>query len=104
MMGHLASYQSIQRVPYADPMARVYRVTGPRGVFWIAWRDPRAALLPEDGEPGLDVQLDVGAPTATLEPVITQMGQTQPTSSAARTAGGRLTLRVTHRPVYIRTP
>jgi hypothetical protein len=104
MMGHLASYQSIQRVPYPDPMARVYRVTGPSGVFWIAWRDPRAALLPEDGEPGLDVQLDVGAPTATLEPVITQMGQTQPTRSTARTVGGRLTLRVTHRPVYIRTP
>jgi hypothetical protein len=69
--------------------------------MWVAWRDPQAALLPEDGEPVLEARLDVGAPSVTIEPVITQMNQTRPAQLRVQTNGGQLSLRLTHRPVYV---
>jgi hypothetical protein len=101
MMGHIEGYQSIQRVPHPDPRARIYRVTRRNNAVWIAWRDPQAALLPEDGNPGIDVLLDVGASAAVIEPVITEMKQARPTQSRMQASGGRISLRLTHRPVYV---
>lgn len=101
MITQLDGYQSIQRVAHPESRARIYRVTRRNGVMWIAWRDPQAALLPEDGEPVLEVRLDVGAPSVTIEPVITRMNQTRPAQLRVQTNAGQLSLRLTHRPVYV---
>lgn len=101
LMAHLAGYTRVVRLPMADPRARVYRVEAPGGPWWIAWRDPQAVLLPEDGLPSLEVELDVGVPTVTLEKVIHELGQEQPERLTAPSPRGRLSLTLTHTPVYV---
>jgi len=106
MMGHLAGYRSIERVAQTNPQVRVYRieraaVPGEGGEFWIAWMDPGRALLPEDGTPSIEVEIDVGEGAFSLEPVITEMGQTEATRSPVTAAEGSLTLTLTPTPAYI---
>ena len=102
MMGHLAGYGSIERLPMEDPRARVYRVSHPEGDVWIAWRDPRAVLLPGDGRPELEVEIDVGAGAALIEPVITELGRSEASHRRVPSPGGRLRVGLTHTPVYVR--
>jgi hypothetical protein len=101
LMGHMAGYRSITRIRLPDEQARVYRIDRPGGTAWVAWRDPKGVLLPEDGEPALDVDIDVGGTQATIEPVITTMGQSTPTRTTQAATGGRLRTRLTHTPVFI---
>ncbi|MBL0171197.1 MAG: hypothetical protein IPP90_10785 [Gemmatimonadaceae bacterium] len=102
MMGYLSGYRSVTRVALSDSQARVYRVDGASGVFWVAWRDPKGVLLPESGMPGLTVQFPFSAARATVEPVIVSMGQTTAKSSIVTAVNGQLPLSLTHAPVYIR--
>jgi hypothetical protein len=102
-MEHLDGSRSITRVPMADPRARVYRVDAAAGVTWIAWRDPKGVLLPEDGKPTLAVTLPVGMARARVQEAITVQGQTIASSTMMQTANaGQLTLQVSHTPVYVR--
>ncbi len=102
MMGHLSGYRAIERLERPDPRARVYRIEHPDGSFWIAWRDPRAVLLPEDGRPELEMDLEVGAEAVLVEPVITALGESAAASRRAASPGGRLRIALTHTPVYLR--
>ncbi len=101
MMGHLAGYQSIERVFHADPHARIYRVRRGGRTFWIAWRDPKAVLLPGDSEPPLTAELAVGGSHVWVEPVITAIGQTTPTRERLSAEGGTVSLSLRHRPIYV---
>lgn len=101
MMGHLRGSRSIRRVSHEDPRARIYRVEGEAGELWVAWMDPRRALLPEDGTPSIEVELEVGPGTFSLEPVITARGQTEAARSPGRAVAGTLSLTLTHTPIYI---
>ncbi|MFV1987373.1 MAG: hypothetical protein ACC682_08820, partial [Gemmatimonadota bacterium] len=102
MMGHLTGYRSIVRVEHADERVRLYRIEkdDDRRV-WIAWMNPMRALLPEDGTPSIDVELEIDGPVVTLESVITAMSQTAPRRSTARTSDGVLSATLTPTPVYI---
>jgi hypothetical protein len=102
LMEQLTGYRSITRVPMADARARVYRVDNAAGVTWIAWRDPKGVLLPEDGKPTLSVTLPVGMARARVQEVITATGQTLATPTVMQTASGQLTLQLSHTPVYVR--
>lgn len=101
LVRHLAGYRSIERLEMADQRARVYRLEGRNGPAWIAWRDPRAVLLPADGEPSMRIGLEVGSPTATVERVITQMGRSEAERRRVDAVGGRVDLELTHAPVYV---
>lgn len=100
LMAHLNGYDHIERVEAGNARARVYRVERNGKSFWIAWRDPRSVLLPEDGQPGLEITLDAGANGAVIEPVITEMGQTAPVRERVPAVGGQVRLTLTHTPVY----
>lgn len=101
LMGQLAGYRSIRRLPMADPQARVYEVQREDGRLWIAWRDPQAALLPEDGAPSLQVVLETGTRAVLVEPVITGMGQETAERRRLAAEGGRVRLELVHTPVYV---
>lgn len=103
LMGHLAGYRSVTRVSMPDAQARVYRIDKPSGTVFIAWRDPRAVLLPEDGTPVSEVELTLTGTQASVEPVITTVGQAAPQAASQPIAGGHLKLRLTHTPVYVVT-
>jgi len=100
-MSHLKGYTQITRVRLANQQARVYRIERPTGPVWVAWRDPRRALLPQDGAPGLEVNLPVAGAKATLEPVIVAMGQDQPLGTTTAVEGASLRLRLTHTPAFV---
>jgi len=114
LMGHLAGYRSIERVEHPEPRARIYRVEGADGPFWIAWLDPGRVLLPDEDEPSLEATIELPPGAYAVEPVITALGQeaaepqtldAEPGASEAEArpgaATGRLSLRLTHTPVYI---
>ncbi len=101
LMGHLQGYRSVARVPMLDPRARVYRIEKPGGVVYVAWRDPKGVLLPEDGAPASDVDLPLEGAQAAVEPVITAIGSSTPQPVSQPLVGGRLRLRLTHTPVYV---
>lgn len=103
LMGYLSGYRSLTRVRVPDERARIYRIERQQGTVWVAWRDPKAVLLPEDGTPATDVEIDVGGSQATIEPVITSVGQTTQSRSTQALTGGRLRARLTHTPIYIVT-
>ena len=102
MMGYLHGYRSISRVPTPNAQARVYRVEGAAGTFWVAWRDPRGVVLPEDGAPSLNVTLPMTTARGTVEPVITASGQTSARPVLVNVVNGQLPLTLTHTPVYIK--
>ena len=58
-------------------------------------------LLPEDGEPSMEVLVDIGSDRGIAEAVITGMGQTEPTREEVSGSGGRVRVRLTHTPVYL---
>jgi len=101
LMGHLQGYRSISRVSQTDPHARVYRIEGRAGVFWVAWRDPMGVLLPEDGRPSTPLRLQVDREQVSVEPVVTAMGNPAVRPQVRQAPGGRLALQLTHTPVYI---
>lgn len=101
LMWHLTGYRGIERIQMPDAQARVYRIEGVRGPFWVAWRDPGGVLLPASREPALAVELMTGGEQAVVESVITAPGQTQATTRVVPTPAGRLTVSLTHVPVYI---
>lgn len=101
LVGHLEGYGSIDRIEQDDPRVRLYRIEKESSHLWVAWRDPRAALLPEDGDPSLEVEIDVDVRLVRIEPVITEVGRDQPDRWTERTAGGVLTTGLTHAPVYV---
>ncbi len=68
---------------------------------WVAWFNPKKALLPEDGQPGIAVSLATGAAKVSIEPVITAMGQTEPDRRVVATKNGAVRLTLTHIPVYV---
>jgi len=101
MMSHLSGYTSIKQIPQKDARARVYLVSRKGEKFWVAWRDPKGVLLPEDGKPSIRVRLSTGTQAVTVEEVITQMGQEVPQSRHLTTQGSVANLTLTHAPVYI---
>ena len=101
LMGHLAGYRSVERLVHDDPRVRLYRIERESDHVWVAWRDPRAALLPEDGAPSVAVDIDVGASLVRVEPVITAFGQEEAESWTGRTMDGILRTDLTHTPVFI---
>ena len=101
LMGHLDGYRTVRRVPTGDAAARIYRIEHSAGVRWIAWRDPAGVLLPQDGEPTLAIDLEVGRPTVELEPVITRLGVEEATRRRVRTDEGRVRLDLSHTPMYV---
>jgi len=101
LMGHLTGYRSIERVEFADPAARVYRVEGRRGPFWVAWHDPQGVLLPADGSSQLGVALEINSSRAVVERVITGLGQTVAESQQRQATGGVLEISLTHTPVFV---
>ncbi len=101
MMAHLRGYESIRRLPLADEQARVYQVEKAGRRIWIAWRDPRAALLPEDGTPSLPITLETGGSQATVEKVITGMGQEQAERRSVAVLDGHVRLELEHTPIYV---
>jgi hypothetical protein len=103
LTGHLQRYSRVTRVRLPDEQARVYRIDRPAGPVWIAWRDPRGIILPEDGAVTLEVDLPVPGLAATLEPVITELGQQAARPTSAPVTGGSVRLRLTHTPVWVTT-
>lgn len=101
LMGHLQGQTAVTRVRMPDEQARVYRIDRPSGPVWVAWRDPKGVLLPEAGEPSLEVSLPVSAARVTLEPVITEPGRTAARPTVMAVPGGSVRLRLTHTPVFV---
>ena len=101
LVGHLAGYESIEREEHADPRVRLYRVDRDGGHFWVAWMDPLRAIIPEDGVPSLEVELDVVSRVVAIEPVITGMGEEEPDRWTERSSGGVVGVELSHTPVYI---
>ncbi len=101
MMSRMNGYTSIKRIPQKDDRARVYQVVRKGKTFWIAWRDPKSVLLPEDGKPSIRVQLRTGTRTVSVEEVITRMNQKEPQIRRLKTPGDLANLTLTHTPVYI---
>ena len=90
LTGHLTGYRSIERVPYGDQNIRVYRIAGKSSVFWVAWRNPGAVLLPDSRPNLLEVEIEVAAQRAWVEPVITKMGQTKAARNKVPTQAGKV--------------
>lgn len=101
LMENLNGYDSIERVDFPNDQARVYHVMRRGKEFWIAWRDPKAVLIPEDGEPGVNITLQTRTPSVTVEPVITRMGQTTPERKRVEAPNGAASLTLTHTPIYV---
>jgi hypothetical protein len=101
MMDHLAGYAAIEHLRMEDERIRVYRVDGAAGPFWVAWLDPERAIIAGDDPPMIEVAIDIGAAGADIEPVITAVGQTDPTRTRVRAPGGSATVTLSHAPIYI---
>jgi hypothetical protein len=101
LMGHFNAYDSVERMVHPDDSARVYLVKRGARKFWVAWRDPKKALLPEDGEPSLALALPVNMRSVMVESVIIKPGQTTADSSRVDVSNGLARIALTHRPVYI---
>lgn len=101
LVEHLDGYRSIERVEVADERVRLYRIEKDEGHFFVAWRDPQQALIPEDGSPSLEFELSLDARTVAIEHVITVVGQEEPDRWTERTTDGVLAVSLTHTPVYI---
>jgi hypothetical protein len=101
IMQHLQGYESIRRVSYPDDQARIYEIKKGGGHFWVAWRDPKAVLLPEDGVPSLQIRFKTGTKKVVVEPVIIRVGQRSAKRNTVATPGGMLRTKLIHTPVYI---
>jgi hypothetical protein len=101
LMGHLQGYESVERVRLRESHGRVYRVRKAKESFWVAWRDPGGVLLPEDGQPSLEVSLPIDSTGAEIESTITAMGQTRAQRQQVRARNGQATLQLTHTPVFV---
>lgn len=101
MMHHLNGYDSIKRIRMPDDHARVYLLHRQGRKSWIAWRNPKQCLLPEDGQPKTQIKLHTGTSAITIEHVITGMGQTTPKKETVPCTNGKANLTLTHTPIYI---
>lgn len=103
LIGYLAGYESITRLPYDDPGLRVYEVARTDGRTWIAWYDPGVLVLPGDPVPEMILQLDIGGATTEIvvESLITEFGQVVPDQEVLSTPGGAATLTISPVPVFI---
>lgn len=101
LMDHFNAYDSIERVGIKDDRACVYLVHRKGKQFWIAWFNPKTALLPEDGEPGINITLDIGVSKIVIEPVITEMGQTAPKRRKKSSSNEKINIFITPAPIYI---
>ncbi len=101
MMGHLEGVTRVERVALPDHAHRIYKLIRPAGPLWVAWLDRDRVLLPEDGSPSSQAALNLQAPAVLVEPVITEIGRGRPRQSRRQTQGGRLTVELSHTPVYI---
>lgn len=99
---NLSGYDSIRRVAFADPRVRVYEYSHEKKKHWVGWLDAGRVVLPEDPVPRKTVPLAIGRPQAVLEPVITVVGQTAPSSVPAAAPGGTLSLELSPTPVFVR--
>ena len=101
LMEHFNAYDSVERVGFPDDSARVYLVKREGRKFWVAWRDPKKVILPEDGEPSISIILPVETASVTVEAVISKPGQTTAPRQRLDAPGGRARVVLTHTPVYI---
>lgn len=101
LMGHLSGIERVERIHLADPHARVYRLQRADRSIWVAWFDPGRALLPEDGQPSITVEIPAGVGSVVVEPVITGLGQTTPHRRSQTGQKGMIPLTLTHTPVYV---
>ncbi|NUQ11131.1 MAG: hypothetical protein HUU26_02220 [Gemmatimonadaceae bacterium] len=101
LMGYLRDSRSVTRVPMPDPRSRVYRIDRPAGPVIVAWRDPQGVLLPGDGAPATEADVPATGRQATVEAVITSVGQTEPGRTTHEVNGGQVRIRLTHTPVFV---
>lgn len=101
MMAHLAGYTSINRVVFPDERVRVYLINKNGKKLWIAWFNPKKALLPQDGDPGAEIELNTGAKSLIIEPVISKMGQTDAQTKKITCVDGKAVFNITHTPLYV---
>jgi len=101
LIDHLNGYESITRLALNDNRLRVYEVAQPEKRTWIAWYDPGRLILPDDPVPETTVQLDVGVSIITVEPLVTQFGQSTPNRTVLPTVGVLVTLPLTPTPIFI---
>lgn len=100
LVNHMGEYSSFVRVPAGDPSVFVYKLVRDGKPLWIAWYQPPGLFLPGDMAPSKTLQLDIGVSTVQVEPILTQMGQTQPTITTGTSTGGVLTLLLGQTPVF----
>jgi hypothetical protein len=84
-----------------DDHARVYLLHRKGRKFWVAWRNPKQCLLPEDGQPKTRIKLHTETSAVTIEHVITGKGQTTPKKEKVSCSNGKANLTLTHTPIYI---
>ena len=101
LVGYLGSYQSIRRLPFEQPGARIYEIQKEGETVWVAWYEPGHVVLPGEAIPELTVQLAVGQGQVVVEPVIIAFNQTEGLPILTQTVDGLLTLTLTPQPVYI---
>jgi hypothetical protein len=103
LMGHFNGYDSIERIRFPDERARVYLVNRKGKKFWVAWFNPKAAILPEDGDAGINIvfKINTGSSYIIVEPVITTMGEPDALRRQIKRDNGTVDIRLTHTPVYI---
>ncbi|MCL5072855.1 MAG: hypothetical protein M1308_18460 [Actinobacteria bacterium] len=99
--GYLKDYGFIERVLFEDKSLRVYKITDENGYFFIAWFEPGYLVLPGDEIPKSKLRLDVKSEKATVENLITDIGQQNPIKETNISSNGILEMGLTSTPVFI---
>lgn len=102
LTGALRGARAVRRIPTGDSTLHVYAVDRPGGRCWIAWLDPRRAVLPEESIPTRPLTLPVGALGVVVQPLVTAADQADAGRFAVAAGDSRVTLPVTPTPLLIR--
>jgi hypothetical protein len=96
LVGHLDRCVDLRRIDVGDDRVRLYAIERAAETSWVAWFDPKTAVLPGD-RPSYVLALPGVAGTVTVETVINRGGQTEPDRHQADAAG----IELTDSPVFI---
>jgi hypothetical protein len=107
----LRNYDSVTRITKEfdgtaiDPRLHIYQIIKKDGhIGWVAWFDPGYLVLPGDPVPTYNLTCYPGGSSITVEPMIFNAGQSQPTPYVIKTPQGAVTITFSPYPVFVTRP
>ena len=102
LVGHLGGYTAMSRLSASDPSVYVFQFLKNGVPVWMAWYQPQTGFsLPGSPSPTVSFHLLVNTSSAFVEPLIANIGQTQPAPVEVHATSGEISLTLGPIPCFV---